>query len=491
MSFIGEFPKTARELLRNNLSNVELKREAFFCECIRATEPDLSLLLEKLESYRIKIRHKMTSLEKELIWIAMANISVKVLPQPEELMEVISSNEPSVMFPYLLGQVKILPSKYPIHTYNVGTFRLTLESLQHFVAEHPYHHETRLLWSVLRKHCFTRLMSKKVFYQYEHHETEVTMEDSLFDESEWCIRSVNKEKKTVEFHVNSLFIRSTEVYFHHIDESLRSRERWLNQIHLPCISSLKIKDLFRHLFGTIESQSWYVDEVQDKMNEMFAEFFIFPGEIELVRIMQPEAKSLSAAHAMSSIRGRELGLVSTHVVNKKPQDIYSWRRTYMKLDEELLHPDVDLPSASILKERGWYCWNEYYSSTAPRSFEESCLLQSYVLAFIASVSVIENVAPALGGQQTHLSNSLQTSIAFRSRWAPKNPRFWPAERFPCLVQTNDFRFHIALSSDTLLICPNIETAYVAWMNLRRGISRENTNSDPSDRLEELLEKMNA
>jgi len=42
--------------------------------------------------------------------------------------------------------------------------------------------------------------------------------------------------------------------------------------------------------------------------------------------------------------------------------------------------------------------------------------------------------------------------------------------FPCLVQCNDWRFHVAIDAGTLLVCPNVETAYWVWRTLRRRCS---------------------
>lgn len=473
MSLLDRYPAAAGELASIALPHSStLDRQAYLTACANSRPPGSAALYQHLRQLRRRVRHLLNAEERELLWVALSHLHEEDGEGEEE--DVIQMLQRHTTYPYLSRVMRVLPTTHPVETYNVGHFRMALEALQHCVADHPYHREMRAYLEDLERHCLQRLMRRSVQYDVDS-EQEVDMEDPLFNDYEWCKRTVlpRSTKVRVIFHCNSLFVRSTECYFYWMDDSLRTRERWAVQLHLKSLPTLTMSLVVEDILSVLRGNAWYMDQTQDQMTERHAQFFSFPGEVELTRIRQPDNKVVTVSGALSTLRGRELGVISGLCVNTKPEEIFAYRLAQLKDKEGKLHSHPPgVPPQAVLDERlrrRWYDWGELYCTwEEDRTLLSVLQQQAYVLAFLVGSSIAQNLAPALfnKGAPAKLVSLAQT-MALRGQWTPKrNPRFWAKDRFPCLVQTNDFRLHVAVDPSTLLVCPNVETAFYTWRCLR-------------------------
>ncbi len=490
----------------------------------------------------------------------------------ETLRNMFHNRDPSTAYPYLFSKTGIIPSLYGVDTYSGRTFRSALESLMKFICENHYHHEMRKYYEDLRRYCLCFLMIKTSIYEIDDHTkiSEIPVFDPLFNDTEWCIRRKLHIKKAtgeiihaksslsadsyttggnscssnedifmmmhkfdhkendvmirVVFSCNENFFLATETYFYHMDELLRTRERWKHQLIIQSLSPKHMLIVFDSIFNVITANVWYTDLVQEAMAKEFGSQFLYPGEEEIVKIMDPDAKILSPVHVMSRTRPTILTKITVETVSKNPKTALEERRKCISNyaensaiqssssaaaaeEEKSISGHILLPEDHINTQSGgggggggdddrseFYDWRHSYIMNGDLNQEITIKEHAYILFFIISAKKVDDIngdmiirrssgISSSSSSSSSSSNKINYKIQDRMKWNPKNPKFWIREhQFPFLVQTNDYRYHVAVDHETLLICPNIETAYYIWTTLSTYSSerrRRNTSSSPS------------
>ena len=215
----------------------------------------------------------------------------------------------------------------------------------------------------------------------------------------------------------------------------------------------------------------------------FGEHFAYPGEDEIVKIMDPEATVLTPVHIMSKTRPAILTKITKSTISKNPRLALESRRKRLSLyAEEAAHSTTNASNSSgkpwifpedhtnkIIAgsaEFDWYDWRHCFTNNNELNLDNIIEEQAYTLFFIICIKKADDLKSDVMAKNGHMKKTDKTKLKYklktRRNWNPVNPKYWKEDSFPFLVQTNDYRYHIAIDHETLLICPNIETAYYTW-----------------------------
>lgn len=458
-SLLDILPDSAHELLTiaEPALNANRQRQlAFLAKCATCTAPGIPSLLGVLREARHRMRESMDDVARELLWVAMAHLSHQVLiAEAGDAVNLLGTLSIRDRLPEL-ARWNTLQSRAPVFTYSVRQFRMAMRSLQRHVCRNWWHAEAREFLRELEKHCLSSLIPECAQY-----EDEAPDEDAMYNDADWCNRTERGGDAGgggVTFHCNRRMLLMTESLFTALEGGLCTRECWQCQVVLPVLPPALLSDLLHKTWRWVIRRRATLDLLDHTVNEMFGAFFLYPGEREIVRIRDPTAPPPSAQHVVSRVRPRELTQATNYALERSAEEHYRWRldtlAAYLEGDKDA----PDSPSRGVCMDAA-YDWRQSHSTLPPRDMISDTEDAAYALTFVAALRVqhMDEGRPA----RTNLSHGMK----LRGSWKPGDQ--WHEEDFPYMVQCNDWRFHVAVDAQTLLVCPNVETAYFVWHTLRQ------------------------
>lgn len=454
-------PGTARALLQfldAAMKSDYLRRLAFLSKCSASSPPGHKDLFEGLWRYRDRYRSSYDRKTLELIWIALAHckqVLMNIAMRDGSLLQTLAVPISS-RYPTLLLWRAVQPN-HSVPTYSVRKTRITMELLHRQICCHWWHRETCALLQSITDHCLGNLIPGCGLYPSEDH---IPHEDPIYDDNEWC----NKTKMDLQhtkFHCNKQMILATEAHLRAMQQSNHSRERWRIQIVVPSIPADLLERQIRDTLGWICDKRWNLDLLEDSvMKDNFGNFFIYPGEAELVHIKDPDAPAPNSQQVISRLRPQELTQATKMAISRTVAEQLQWRLLHMRAyltNGANLTPGE--PQLRVDRAQS-YDWRRSHGDLPPQNLTDNIEAAGYSLVYMCAVGVRETNVGCKGCDSTLYSTQK------RGRWQPLDPREWGKDLFPCLVQCNDWRYHVALDHETLLVCPNVETAHWIWKTLR-------------------------
>lgn len=394
-------------------------------------------------------------------------------------------SQPSVVYPFLV-QNHLIPMYDPVFTYSLRTLRNSMQCIQEAIQLHPYHDEMRTYWSELRAHLFHSFVTKQ-------HTTDTDSASKIFDDHAWSMTTNGDQQ---HHHLSSIGIRSPQAIITGIDVRLSQYERWCIIPDHPlfhAVTEVEASEYAMRIFKVIQLSQWHSDQVVENIYGTMGSFYEHAGE--RWELGEEESVKYSLGHeaytqytttlksqaVIARMRSTKAVLVGQFSLPKLPMQVLRDHFSCVRGDEP--SDETRVSEFASIDNHSYRLYSGYTDTDTDTDMDMSALTLRaklmyvrYTHTFISCVCVKHRM------EKSRLNAYLRDTVTGHT----PTPSSYPA-----IVQTSDFRVHVAVAPNRLVVCPNVESAFLLFDRiLAQNVQQELSNESGTQKRARLLREMN-
>jgi len=357
---------------------------------------------------------------------------------------------PDFIYPYLVKS-RLIPLHEPVFMYSLRTLRNSMHCLQEAIQLHRYHPEMRAYWCELRAHLLHNFFSRQHVCS--------SASSKLFDDYAWSASTRGGGVR----HLSSIGIRSSQAILTGIDVRLAQHERWTVVRDHPLfkhVSDVEASEYAPSVFEVIRGSQWQSDQVVTEIYRTMSSFYEHAGERwelgeeeSVKHSLEHEAyskftDSLKSQAVISRMRASKAVLVGQFSLPKLPiqvlQDHFMCVSGEQPADEARIDEFSRVHNESYRAFAGYDDNDDEAADFSTLTLRAKLMYVRYTHTFIACMLV------------KYRLESKVLNVCLRDTVSGMTPS---PSSFPAIVQTSDFRVHVAVDALCLVWCPNVESAF--------------------------------